>query len=111
MPVPSATAEVAACPRCGRVWAPLYEAPEVCVIDGGRLERRTYAEVPSSSPDGGATRAELGSLERLLPAALERVGELSARLDSLEDVVLEHDRFARSAARAVHGDSVGVERS
>jgi hypothetical protein len=118
--LPSRTrAEVAACPRCGRVWAPVWDAPLTCVTDGARLTRQVMIPERARTPEldeilarrgerlGGVeeTTARIGQtlarLEEFVgcdPDVVARLGRLEAAIDEAVDEFRDHDRFVRSAA-------------
>jgi hypothetical protein len=67
--------DVQACPKCGRVWAPIDTAPTRCPVDGARPRRCRI--VPRAELE--AARAELAELV----LARAELGEISATLSEI----------------------------
>jgi hypothetical protein len=92
--LPSRTrAEVAACPRCGRVWAPVWDAPLILARRGERL-----GGVEETTARIGQTLARLEEFVGCDPDVVARLGRLEAAIDEAVDEFRDHDRFVRSAA-------------
>jgi hypothetical protein len=113
----STRAEVAACPRCFRVWSPVVDAPASCPFDGALLRTRLVVD----ELEIGIVRDALEGIEETVRVGLARIerieatvvelggrlgrlegdcpgrggGELLERVTALEGALVAHDARAR----------------